>query len=271
MRFVGWHFLVANRNVIEPPTVLIPAGSFQMGSSITEIAEQLGTDINLPTDEYSEETSNDRYPIHVDEYRIAVFPTTVAEYNNFLLANPNYPKPLFWEEKVNHPLEPVVYVSWIDAQEYCDWLSRMTGRGYRLPTEAEWEKAARWDPDNPDRSRIYPWGDKWDKKRCNTTESLIGKLKPIGSYADGIHDGTSKCGIQDCSGNIWEWTSSLKLLPPYRKDRNENDERSPSTSRVVKGGSYFNGDSFTARAAYRRVEEAQTRTKDIGFRVVRTR
>ena len=159
----------------------------------------------------------------------------------------------------------MVCVSWQDATAYIAWLIKTTGqRGWRLPTEAEWEKAARWDPQRQD-SRIYPWGDSFDKDRCNTSESGIGTTSPVGSYpaSDARRSGASPFGVEEMAGNVWEWTSSL--YKPYPYTRNDGREDSKSTeNRTLRGGSWGNGASF-ARAACRDDTGGTTAAATLGF------
>lgn len=140
-------------------------------------------------------------------FRIGRYPVTNARYARFLAANPWYPVPYVDEEwarpynwdpvtrtyqegKANHP---VVLVSWEDAMAYCAWA------GVRLPTEEEWEKAARGED-----GRVYPWGPSFDPARANVRESGIGSTTPVGIYPDGA----SPYGLMDCAGNVWEWTAT---------------------------------------------------------------
>jgi toxoflavin biosynthesis protein ToxD len=265
--YIGWK-INTKIDVIEPPVVFIPNGKFQMGSDESELSRW--NDRDVTSEECSEKTLGKRHTVDVDSFWMAIFPVTVAEYDCFIRSTQSTSNmvrlPDQWEQQVANLTFPVTGVSWSDAQEYCRWLSIITGRSYRLPTEAEWEKAARCDKSHsPSRSCIYPWGDQWDKEKCNTSENREGKLKPVGSYPTGA----SSYFVQDCSGNVWEWTSSLNLPYPYTKDTHEVPDPTGNQTHVVRGSSYFNGDSYTARTAYRGAEKGQTRFKDIGFRVVR--
>jgi len=171
-------------------------------------------------------------------YRISRTPVTNAEYARFVAATGHKP-PSHWkgqtppDELLDHP---VVNVTWHDAVAYAEWV------GARLPTEEEWEKAARGTD-----GRVYPWGDAFDPDRCNTYESDIGSTTPVGQYSPG---GDSPYGCADMAGNVWEWTSS------------EWDEH-----RVVRGGSWSSYQGF-ARCAYRFRLITVDYYGSLGFRVV---
>jgi formylglycine-generating enzyme required for sulfatase activity len=157
--------------------------------------------------------------------------------------------------KANHP---VVYVTWHDAVEFCDWLKAETGQPFRLPTEAEWEKAAR----GVDR-RIYPWGDDPPTEdRCNFDHN-VGDTTPIGRYSP---QGDSPYGCADMAGNVWEWCQSLYRPYPYQ----EGDGREALDTerrRVVRGGSF--GDfGRNVRCAYRLNSRPSYRNGYLGFRCV---
>ncbi|HEY7984782.1 MAG TPA: SUMF1/EgtB/PvdO family nonheme iron enzyme, partial [Ktedonobacterales bacterium] len=142
-------------------------------------------------------------------------------------------------QRLDHP---VVKVSWLDATAYAAWLARVTGLPWRLPTEAEWEWAARGEE-----GRLYPWGDQWDPARANTSEGGKGGTTPVGAYA-GRGD-ASPCGAHDMAGNEWEWTSSAWQQYP-NDDRRGSNQVDSTKNRVLRGGSwYFN--ARIARVAFR--------------------
>ncbi len=214
----------------EPEMVLIPAGEFLMGS---DPARDQGTlSFEQP-----------QHTLYMADYYLARAPVTNAQYAAFVQATDRDP-PRHWQNgkpprgQENHP---VVSVSWYDAVAHCRWLSEVTGKPYRLPTEAEWEKAARGAD-----GRTYPWGDRWDAARCNTKEGGKGHTTTVGAYPLGA----SPYGLLDMAGNVWEWTSSLYWSYPYQATDGREDP-APPDSRVLRGGSWLNlYDS--ARAAYRR-------------------
>jgi formylglycine-generating enzyme required for sulfatase activity len=155
----------------------------------------------------------------------------------------------------NHP---VVNVSWEEALAYCTWLSGQSTLQYRLPTEAEWEYAARGTA-----GRTFPWGEEFDLNRANTRESGLASTSPVGSYPTGA----SPCGALDMAGNVWQWTSSLDKPYPYQA----NDGREAITAsgrRILRGGCYANPQGF-ARSACRFRLLPTMRNEFIGFRLVR--
>jgi formylglycine-generating enzyme required for sulfatase activity len=165
-----------------------------------------------------------------------------------------------WEDKVDHP---VVQVSWDDATAYCKWFnenfkSELGDLLLRLPTEAEWEKAARGAYANE-----WPWGNEFDSKKCNSNEGGKGGTTPVGVYS--ILGGDSPYGCADMVGNVWEWTHSRFVKYPYIAKDGREDEASRD-SRVLRGGS-FSHFRYLDRCACRNLSVPDYRYHGIGFRV----
>ena len=154
---------------------------------------------------------------------------------------------------------PVVEVTWHGAMAYCKWRSEKERKTYRLPTEAEWEKAARGC-----RGRRYPWGNEFDKERCNAWESGIGDTTVIGKYDTGV----SPYSCHDMAGNVWEWCQDL-YEDGYYRDSPRSNPQGPSSgsSRVERGGSW-DGGSGRVRSAFRNGLTPDNRYNDLGFRLV---
>ncbi len=166
--------------------------------------------------------------------------------------------PAFWNDPDrNNPAQPVVGITWFEANAYCAWLSVATGRVYRLPTEVEWEAAARGT-----RGRRYPWGDDWDASRANTIKSRVLKPSPVGAYV--AAGGVGPFGAEDQAGNVWNWTSTIYRPYPYRRDDRELSDA--ESERVVRGGSWINIHRF-ARCAGRGREVPDNFSDDVGFRL----
>jgi hypothetical protein len=171
-------------------------------------------------------------------------PVTNAQYSRFIIET-GYPPPKHWHDKrppENLADHPVVYISWDDAVAYAKWA------GARLPTEQEWEKAARgYD------GREYPWGE-WAEGRCNSREASLGETSPVGRFSP---DGDSPYGLQDAVGNVWEWTVSYT-------------EVKSKVCRVVCGDSFADLRGHIP-CEYRRPYDLNFVWTDIGFRVVISR
>lgn len=196
-------------------------------------------------------------------FEISKYLITNIEYKRFIDAT-GYSQPENWKDgfyppgKGNHP---VVYVSWFDAMAYCRWLSQVSKakNKYRLPTEFEWEKAARGTD-----GREFPWGKTFDKEKCNSRDSGIGDTSPTGIFQNGI----SPYGIFDVAGNVWEWTDSsygfwdrIKWkIPILKKD----------SYRVVRGGSWGSNFDYFFRCAVRNDDHPVSRVNYVGFRLVRS-
>ena len=172
-------------------------------------------------------------------------------------------QPNNWDDpQYNNPTQPVVGVTWFEANAYCAWLADVTCRPYRLPTEPEWEAAARGLPKRG-KAKVYPWGDEWDPSRANTLEGRALKPSPVGAYA--AAGGLGPFEAEDQSGNVWNWTSSLYLAYPYDAERSEGPEA--EGERVVRGGSWF-FNRWDARCATRSRNVPDYFLNSLGFRVL---
>lgn len=253
----------AARLVFEPQMVRIPAGKFLMGTT----KEQAAQIIKEGGEDWKKwvEWEQPQHTVELSEYSIGKYPITNREYQAFV-REAKYSPPQGWDgdqfpaEKGSHP---VVNVSWDDANAYCKWLSEKTNKNYRLPTEAEWEKAARWRSPLPvgegkgeGESLIYPWGNEFDSKKANTSESNIGDTTDVGRFSnnDPAQGGDSPYGCADMAGNVWEWCSDWFKEDEYkqRQASAQKDPQGPKEGqyRVLRGGS-FSSDRRNARCACR--------------------
>jgi formylglycine-generating enzyme required for sulfatase activity len=176
-------------------------------------------------------------------------------------------QPAFWDDSsFNHPTQPVVGVSWYEARAYCAWLSAQTGKAYGLPSEVEWEAAARGFE-----GRAYAYGTDFDAARCNTFETHIRRTTPVGVFPGGV----TPEGNADLSGNIWEWTISMwgedirrpTFGYPYVAGAGREELENALARRVRRGGSWLSNLNL-ARAASRSFNLPDNRSDVIGFRVV---
>jgi len=168
--------------------------------------------------------------------------------------------PRFWDDaSFNHPSQPVVGICWYEARAYCAWLAHQCGHPVRLPTEAEWEAAARRAG-----ARRYPYGDEFDPSRGNSFETHIRRTTPVGVFPGGA----TPEGLLDISGNSWDWTSTLYRPYPYvADDGRESVDSGDNGRRVVRGGSWLN-DRVLARAAFRDSALPGLRNRNVGCRVL---
>ncbi len=218
--------------------VYIPAGEFTMGSS--------------DDDKDADSDEKPQHKVYLDAFWIYKTEVTNAQYRKCVEARACTPlHDAKYYDDPDYADHPVVYVDWHQAKAYSEWA------GGRLPTEAEWEKAARGHD-----GRRYPWGDEFDKTKCNTSESGIGKTTSVGKYPAGA----SPYGALGMAGNVREWTSSLYKSYPYQADDGREDMEAGG-SRVVRGGSWrFIG--RIARCAFRLGFGPDLFGRHVGFRVV---
>lgn len=245
-------FVANTRNgvaFITPPVCQIGAGEFLMGSDPRR-------------DNQASSAEQPQHRVNLAAYAIARYPVTVAEYACFVEdKTANQRQPSDWANQLQKLDHPVVSVSWDDAVAYAAWLAKLTGQPWRLPTEAEWEKAARWDV-RSGVARLYPWGDTFDPSRANTSESGKHGTTAVGSYPTGA----SLYGAEEMAGNVWEWTHSLYKPYPYTQSDGREVENSTG-NRVLRGGSWSDL-SPDARAAYRFQGGAGYLDVGSGFRLV---
>ncbi len=257
---------------IIPPVCVVPAGQFRLGSDQAHDPKARSNELTRRT-------------VTLPAFEIARFPVTVAEYACFLRATGRKEPPegrvfkVAWAQQFQRLDHPVVNVSWYDAFDFAAWLAGRTSQPWRLPTEAEWEKAARCDPRDSQgplgasSQRIYPWGDVFDKMRCNTNESGHGGTTPVGWYGPdnpdpraGRQSGASPYGAEDLAGNVLEWLATA-YVSDYRTSET-TELRNSDTSLCRRGGSW-GGKAGDARAACRYQPGFGDVDDSFGFRLVR--
>ena len=197
-----------------------------------------------------------RRPVLVDAYWIDVHEVTNAQYKRFVEAL-GYPEPPFWEDaRHSRPDAPVVGVNWYDARAYCWWTYK------RLPTEAEWEKAARGAD-----GLLFPWGDEYLPGRANLLGEDDGhrELAPVGTFPAG----DSPYGVSDMVGNVWEWCRDW-YSPHYHRETLKENPTGPRSGhyRVLRGGSWVSSPEFAAYSSRDRLDP-HARGAHFGFRCVR--
>jgi formylglycine-generating enzyme required for sulfatase activity len=217
--------------------IFIPAGEFLMGSDKSK--DKLADDDELP-----------QRKVYLDGYWIYKYEVTVAQYRKFCQeTGKQMPKEPSWGWQDEHP---IVNVSWEDARTYCDWA------GVELPTEAQWEKAARGTD-----GRIYPWGNEWDASKCNNKTTGPGRTTPVSSYPAGV----SPYGVMDMAGNAWEWCADWYDKNYYASAHDRNPQAPLSDIyRVLRGGSWVIGNPNILRAANRYRRYPDNRYIFVGFR-----
>jgi len=245
--------------VFEPQMVKIPAGKFLMGSTDNQLIPSV-----YGNEQQWLQSETPQHEVELSEYLIGKYPVTNREYQEFVKSEGCTP-PLGWignQFPLGKSDHPVVNVSWEDASTYCKWLSKKTHKPYRLPTEAEWEKAAR-GIDGP----IWPWGNEFDANRANTRESNRKDTTEVAQFSP---QGDSPYGCADMIGNVWEWCNDWFNQNEY-KQRSEQIVKNPQglevgNQRVVRGGSY-NRHYSDARVATRRANDSPSVGEAKGFRI----
>jgi formylglycine-generating enzyme required for sulfatase activity len=256
-----------------PNLALIPSGEFVMGSDT------------------GEEDERPAHRVHVDEFLMSVHPVTNADYARFVRATGRRPPdihelplvvtvgghdrerqfrdtaaPYVWvqgQPPTDRVLHPVTLVRWDDAAAYCAWLSSESGRRLRLPTEAEWEKAARGGLEDG----RYPWGDRLERSLANFLADPALRSRhgtsPSGTYPPNGY------GLHDMAGNVWEWVQDW-YDPQYYASSPFDNPGGPETGqmRVLRGGSWLSADVRMLACSHRHKVPPDTYSYGIGFRIV---
>ncbi|MFZ0805797.1 MAG: SUMF1/EgtB/PvdO family nonheme iron enzyme [Candidatus Sulfotelmatobacter sp.] len=223
----------------ETSVVAVPEGWFLMGSDT-------GQDCERPV-----------HPVWIDSFFLAATQVTNAEYARFLGATGALPPPFWQNANFNHPAQPVTGVSWHETVRYCDWLSSQTGRGYRLPTEAEWERAARGGVEQ----KLFPWGDDAPHSLPNYATRWQTGPEPVARYA------ANGFGLFNMCDNVHEWCSDW-YDPNYYAVSPERTPRGPEigTRKASRGGSWRHHIKVS-RCSARSSIPAEFQYADYGFRV----
>ena len=203
--------------------------------------------------------SNER-PVHrvwISSFNLAAFVVTNAQFAAFLAATQRESPPACGHPDFNHPRQPVVAVSWFDAVDYCAWLAQVTGRNFRLPTEAEWEGAARGGLDG----KLFPWGDEPPELLPDYATRWRSGPECVGNYAPNGY------GLYGMCENVHEWCADW-YDPEYYSYAPERDPPGPSRGirRVSRGGSWRHRVKV-ARCGARSSIPPSFKYADYGFRV----
>jgi len=208
----------------------------------------------------SEAGQDNERPVHrvwVDAFYVAQCQVTNREYGHFLQATGIEPPPLWTDPNFSHPDQPVVAISWFEAVQYCEWLIQLTDAKYRLPTEAEWERAARGGQEG----KSFPWGDDPPQSLPGYHQRWINGPEPVSQCAPNAF------GLFDICENLHEWCSDWYQADYYAvsPDRNPQGPHS-GERRVSRGGSWRHHVKVT-RCAARSSLPPQFKYADYGFRV----
>jgi formylglycine-generating enzyme required for sulfatase activity len=246
-----------NKQKVTPPEgmVSVPAGEFIMGSYKTDTegtSAEFGMRRPLFVDEHPQHT------VMPPAFFIDQIEVTNAHYKLFIDATQSLP-PRSWPGGIFPAMRanyPITTISWYDADRYCKWVKK------RLPSEPEWEKAARGID-----GREYSWGNEYHKEFANMGDSGIGDLTPVGSF----EKGKSPYGVYDIIGNAWEWTADW--YQPYPGSDYKSEDFGEK-NKVLRGGSFGGVGHYTLkyfyRTSYRFFSEPQSSFQDVGFRCAKS-
>lgn len=231
---------VSPASVVEPFLIPVDAGWFSMGSDAGQAVE------------------SPPHSVWVDSFAMAATQITVDEYARFLAATGNPPPPFWTDPNFSHPRQPVVAVSWFDAVAYCDWLSSVTGSRYRLPTEAEWERAARGGLDG----MAFPWGnDPPDSRPAYHSRWQTGP-EPVRQSPPNAF------GLFEMCENVHEWCSDWYSPDYYAISPDRNPQGPDQGARKASRGGSWRHQIRIARCSARSSIPPEFKYADYGFRVV---
>jgi formylglycine-generating enzyme required for sulfatase activity len=224
---------------LEPSLVSIPKSWFLMGSDI-------GQDCERPV-----------HRVRVDAFLLAATQVTNTEYGRFLRATSFLPPPFWADPNFSRPEQPVAGVSWFEAERYCEWLSAETGRHYRLPTEAEWERAARGGVEQ----KKFPWGDEPPQSLPNYATRWQTGPEPVARYAPNAF------GLYDMCDNVHEWCSDWYDPNYYAVSPDRNPGGPEQGQRKASRGGSWRHHIKVARCSARSSIPPEFQYADYGFRV----
>ncbi len=235
--------------------VSVPEGEFTRGSDKVDEHQQ-GNELGTLKPWYLDE--HPKHQHHLPLFYIDRYEVTNAEYKIFIDATRSRPPVYFFGRGIPPGREsyPVTDINWYEAERFCQW------KGKHLPSEAEWEKAARGTD-----GQEFPWGNDYDKSKLNAGDSGIGDIAPVGSFKTGM----SPYGAMDMSGNVWEWTRDW--YQPYPNSTYKTDLFGEK-QKVFRGGGWGGVGHYSLplfyRAAYRSSLAPDDAYADLGFRCVKS-
>jgi formylglycine-generating enzyme len=224
----------------DPDLMTIPEGWFVMGS-------ESGQDNERPV-----------HRVWVDEFQMASCAVTNAEYSRFVTATGNPPSPFCEKPDFSNPRQPVVAISWFEAAQYCVWLSQCTGLSYRLPTEAEWERAARGGAEN----QLFPWGDAAPQSLPDYQKRWQKGPEPVALYSPNAF------GLFDICENVHEWCSDWYQAGYYAVSPERNPAGPEHGERRASRGGSWRHHVKASRCAARSSIPPEFHYADYGFRVL---
>lgn len=282
---VGAQHAAPEKSVVSPKQQAKPSAprqqpllTFPSTAAIKQIIGEPFGWCQVPAGEFIYGEDDTQQTLTLPTFSMAKYPITYSQFQVFVDDKEGFKDSRWWRglaidqsneysnsisKIVNHPRDNV---SWYDAIAFCRWLSWRVGGGYdinqiatwavRLPTEFEWEKAARGTD-----GRTYPWGNSFDKNKSNTKESGLSKATPVTQYPNGA----SLYGVVDMSGNVWEW-----CLTDYNNSQQKAqfENISSNSYRLLRGGSWSNS-NLSSRAASRNNSLPNYRRINCGFRIMR--